>query len=362
VAGHGNPKITVVIPFYVGENTEEARRYQGTLGPWAGVPAVGDEQRRRLNHLRLTLSSLAAQTLPADEFEVIVVDDGSVVDVAPHLDEWQLDLRLRLVRQEHAGFCSGYNRGIDEARAPLVFLAVDHDILGPKSLQAHVARHAEAGAAAVSGRQRYLFHSILYHDITDPDAGRSDLGQLALHSDLGWLPAAVRMLRLDRKPVTVDDVLHRFDTVEWLASRTREYSDVETVLRAGLANKLRCGWLAMRTGSNSVPTDVLRRLGGFDSALDAHYGWYAEHDLGLRLYTAGVPFVFAEPAVSIDLFHGPPAAAGIGKSTALAYLVAKHRTVDVALLPHYVNRELDIEEYGRHAEAATRWWTFGGEA
>jgi validoxylamine A glucosyltransferase len=350
------PKITVVIPFYIGEDTDAPRRYQGTLGPWAGVPALGDAQRLRMNHLRLTLASLAAQTLPADEFEVLVVDDGSVVDVAPHLAEWQATLRLRLIRQEHAGFCSGYNRGIEEARAPVVFLAVDHDILGPESLSAHVRRHAESGTAAVSGRQRYLFHSILFNDITDPSAGMADLAQLALLPDLAWLPGAVRGLQLDRKPVTVDDVRHRFDTVAWLASCTTEYADVEAVIREGLANKLRCGWLAMRTGSNSVPTATLRRLGGFDTALDAHFGWYAEHDLGLRLYDAGVPFVFADKAVSIDLFHGPPAAAGIGKSTALAYLIGKHRSVDVALLPHYLDRVLDIAEYSRHAEAAQPYW------
>lgn len=362
MAGKGDPQITVVIPFYIGKNTEEPRRYQGTLGPWSGVPVLGDEHRRRLNHLWLTLTSLATQTLPSNEFEVIIVDDGSVVDVEPHLKKWDLDLRLRLVRQEHAGFCTGYNRGIDEALAPLVFLAVDHDILGPESLQAHVAQHAEVGTAAVSGRQRYLFHSILYNDITDPAAGMADLGQLALLPGLGWLPAAVRMLGLDRKPVTVDAVRHHFDKVEWLASCTREYADVEEVLRTGLVNKLRCGWLAMRNGSNSLPTDLLRRIGGLDSALDAHFGWYAEHDLGLRLSIARVPFAFAEAAVSIDLFHGPPARAAVGKSTGLAYMVSKHQTIDVAMLPHYLDHVLDIEQYSRQAEAAARWWTVGEES
>jgi hypothetical protein len=170
-------------------------------------------------------------------------------------------------------------------------------------------------------------------------------------------------LELDRKPVTVDDVLHRFDNVEWLASSTSEYRDVEAVIRDGLANKLRCGWLAMRTGSNSVSTGLLGRVGGFDADLDAHFGWYAEHDLGLRMFHAGARFGFAEPAVAVDLFHGPPSEAGIGKSTALAYLVGKHGTVDVALLPHYLDRVLDIEQYSKHAEAAQRWWTprCGGE-
>ena len=352
------PRITVVIPLYLAPAVESTGRYQGTLGPWAGAPALGDAQRLRLRHLQLTLASLSTQSLPSEEFEVLIVDDGSAVDVQGHLADWNLPVPVRVIRQEHAGFCTAYNTGIAEARAPVVLLAVDHNLLGPDTLRAHVVRHAEAGpVAAVSGRQRYLFHSIIFKDLTDPSAGLTDLARIALLPDLGWVPAAVRNLELDRKPVTVDDVLHRFGTVEWLASCTEEYADVETVIRAGLANKLRCGWLAMRTGSNSVSAATMRELGGFDSALDAHFGWYAEHDLGLRLYQAGVPFVFTEQAVAIDLFHGPPAEAGIGKSTGLAYLVGKHRSAEVALLPHYLDRVLHIEEYSRHAEAAGQWWT-----
>ncbi|MFD4208315.1 glycosyltransferase family A protein [Micromonospora tulbaghiae] len=356
------PRITVVIPFYVAEPADAPGRYQGTLGPWSGAPAAGDAGRTRERHLHLMLSSLAAQTLPIDEFEVLVVDDGSASDVQRCVEDWRLNLRLRVIRQRHSGFCTAYNTGIEQARAPVVFLAVDHDILSPGTLAAHLARHAAEGTeAAVSGRQRYLFHSIIFNDLTDPSAGLADLSQLAMLPDLGWLPAAVRNLDLDRKPVTVDDVLHRFDTVAVLASCTQEYADVEAVLRADLANKLRCGWLAMRTGSNSVATSALRAVGGFDSQLDAHFGWYAEHDLGLRLFQSGVPFRFAEEAMAIDLFHGPPATAGIGKSTALAYLIGKHNTVDVALLPHYVDRVLDIEEYSHHAAAAQRWWPSNGE-
>lgn len=360
------PRISVVIPFYIASAVAGPRLYQGTLGPWAGAPSIGDAQLVRLRHLRLMLASLSVQTLPVDEFEVLVVDDGSHLDARPYVEDWAGDwprgLPLRWIRKEHEGFCSSYNRGIAESRAPVVYLAVDHDILGPDTLRAHADRHAEVGPqTATSGRQWYLFHSILFKDLTDPAAGLADLGRLAMLPDLGWLPGAVRSLGLDRKPVTVDDVLHHFEKVEWLASCTAEYRDVETVIRHGLANKLRCGWLAMRTGSNSVSAELLRRIGSFDAGLDAHFGWYAEHDLGLRLFQAGATFAFADAAVAVDLFHGPPAEAGIGRSTALSYLVGKHRTVDVALLPHYLDRVLDIEQYSRHAEAAQRWWTFGGE-
>lgn len=358
------PRISVVIPFYVAAPVEEPGRYHGTLGPWSGAPALGDAQLVRLRHLRLMLASLSVQTLSPDEFEVLVIDDGSDLDARSHVDQWAADwprgLDLRWIRKEHEGFCNGYNRGLEEARSPLVYLAVDHDILGPGTLRAHVEEHAAAGRdAVVSGWQKYLFHSILFKDVTDPEAGLVDVRGLAMLPGLGWLPDAVRHLGLDRKPVTVDDVLHHFDRVECWASTTAEYDDVARVIRQGLVSKLRCGWLAMRTGSNSVPVELLRRIGGFDARFDEHFGWYAEYDLGLRLSRADAAFLFTEQAVAVDLFHGPPTEAGIGKSTGLAYLMGKHPTVDVALLPHYLDRVFDIEQYSKHAEAAHEWWTGG---
>lgn len=353
------PLIAVLIPFYVPGEAEAGAetRYLGTLGPWVGASSGSDPRVQRLRHLHLMLTSLDAQSLPHDDYEVVVVDDGSALDVAEVVESWGMTANVRVVRQEHRGFCSAYNSGLAATAAGLVFLAVDHDLLGPVSLEAHVEAHEAAGEpTVVSGRQRYLFHSIVLRDLTDPDAGVADLAELAVRPATSWVPAAVATLGLDRKGVTVSDVRDAFERLEWLASITEEYADVEETIRTGRANTLRCGWLAMRTGSNSLPRATLEAVGGFDAALDEHYGWYAEADLGLRLRGAGIPFRFAERALAVDLFHAPAASTGIGKSTGLAYLIGKHGTVDVALLPHYLDRVLGIEEYSRHAEAAARWW------
>jgi cellulose synthase/poly-beta-1,6-N-acetylglucosamine synthase-like glycosyltransferase len=71
------------------------------------------------------LHSISAQTF--DEFEVIVVDDGST-DCGPKIvREWQ-DVRIRLVSQHNAGVSAARNRGITEARASLIaFLDADDE-------------------------------------------------------------------------------------------------------------------------------------------------------------------------------------------------------------------------------------------
>lgn len=76
--------------------------------------------------LQRTLSSLARQRLPADEFEVLVVDDGS--NRPPLLSNGgELPRRLSLVRQTHQGATLARNLGARESHGE-VLIFLDDDI------------------------------------------------------------------------------------------------------------------------------------------------------------------------------------------------------------------------------------------
>lgn len=88
-------------------------------------------------HIEQLITSLGAQTLPRDEFEVIFIDDGSTDDTPERLDQVAAIRPNMTVLHEPGSGWSGRPRnvGIDRARGEYV-LFVDHDDwLGVEALQ-----------------------------------------------------------------------------------------------------------------------------------------------------------------------------------------------------------------------------------
>ena len=92
-----------------------------------------------LGRLRRTLSGLRAQTLPADEWEILVVDNASVPALEVELVREFAPANLRVVREPRLGLTSARRRGFTEARAPLCVLVDDDNLLAPDYL-AHLIR------------------------------------------------------------------------------------------------------------------------------------------------------------------------------------------------------------------------------
>jgi GT2 family glycosyltransferase len=97
------------------------------------------------------LYSLEVQTLPADQFEVIVVDDGSSDDTLPFLDRLRVDYAIRVLRQAHQGPAQARNLGAAQAHAELVLFLDDDVVAAPNLLARHLASHARQPDAVVIG-------------------------------------------------------------------------------------------------------------------------------------------------------------------------------------------------------------------
>src|SRR5271165_26164 len=79
----------------------------------------------RPSELRLCLEGFASQTTPSNQFEVVVVDDGSTVELQSATSGFAGILNLQFIRIPHGGPGAARNAGIKRANAPLLILYDD---------------------------------------------------------------------------------------------------------------------------------------------------------------------------------------------------------------------------------------------
>ncbi len=97
----------------------------------------------RLWCLRKVIQKLEEQTVPLNEFEVIVVSDGSSDGTHEYLDSLQTPLNLTCLQQENQGVATTRNTGVKAANGRLL-LFLDDDVVPAGNL---VAEHIKAHQA-----------------------------------------------------------------------------------------------------------------------------------------------------------------------------------------------------------------------
>jgi len=91
--------------------------------------------------LSATLESLAAQSLPKNRYEVIVVDDGSK-DATPKVcGDFASRMQLKYLHIENSGISTAKNAGILASRGRILLFADDDDIADCRLLEEHLKAH-----------------------------------------------------------------------------------------------------------------------------------------------------------------------------------------------------------------------------
>ena len=93
----------------------------------------------RADRLRVCLDALDRQTCPLDDYEVVVVDDGSSDRTRELLESYRPRYRFRPIHQSNTGQPRALNRGVESAQGRFCLLLDDDIIAHPDLVREHLA-------------------------------------------------------------------------------------------------------------------------------------------------------------------------------------------------------------------------------
>jgi glycosyltransferase involved in cell wall biosynthesis len=191
--------------------------------------------------LSRALPAIFAQSMPFDEYEVIVIVDGSTDGTSAALRDYRPPGAMQVLEQSHRGPGAARNVGIAAARSPTVLFLDDDIVCGPDLLSQHAAAHPDEEPVVVHGSLSLAPESPRSVQSSAIDAWyKAYFGHIESRSGLSW---------------PQDDYL---------------------------------------ISNSSIPRATLTACGGFDENMPAK----EDYELGLRLWKAGVKFKYLPAAVA----------------------------------------------------------------
>lgn len=279
--------------------------------------------------LKLTLISFFNQTYPIEQYEVIVIDDGSTDDTNEFLSQLNPPFTLRKITQENKGRSAARNTGILAAEGEIIIFCDDDMIVEPTFIEEHLKCHVEPNYA-VAGLRREIV-SLL------PES-------FEYETAVSLEPSDIPLIQL----ISSDDILHHFEKIRENAT---EYSYItkaereicEQLHQNGLAEFM-VPWFLFIAANVSVPKRALEEVGLFDEEFE---GWGMEDwELGYRLHRHGIKFRYNENACNYHQQHLKRRRESLEESPQ-NYLrfCKKHPYAEIYLLWKFAYQKIGIQEY-----------------
>ena len=95
----------------------------------------------RAGFLNLVLDSLSRQTVSKNEYEIVIIDDGSSDNTVKVVELFKPLLPITYFYQKNSGLAAAKNHGIYASRGELLLFLDDDDITTPTLLEEHIKTH-----------------------------------------------------------------------------------------------------------------------------------------------------------------------------------------------------------------------------
>ena len=272
------------------------------MNPTSELMSVIIPTHDRCQSLRYTLLSLSRQTFPADQTEVLVLDNGSEDGTAEMLRSFTAPFRLRTIlvpKQKPFESSRLRNLGMASAKGD-VLVFFDSDMIAPPHfLEQHAAVHTYADDIALLGKMFYL----------ESNEGLSE----------GVFTSAFSVQALGPMQLAGKTV-NRFLS---FSGNLRQY------LRP---------WDLCIGANFSVTRAGIDRAGGFDETLDGEHPAGADIAYGMQMYSRGLKLVYGRAALAFHQKNNPTHWAA-----APAYFEQRQRSVflhEQMLYEHWLDTDM----------------------
>jgi len=228
--------------------------------------------------LKLVLESFFKQSLPANEYELIVVDSFSTDGTDQMIESLTPTCRLNYLRRENQGKAAARNFGVSQAKAEIILLTDADMIADPDLLEEHIKLHEKKPNISIEGVTLNL-----------------------------------------KKEIPV-------------AKLAPCHPDVEPYIKQKLRHGQKLKWSYFLSGNLSLTKKSFEKAGGFDENFSV-YGW-EDIELGFRLSKMGVKLIYNPEAINYHYhFVGSEDMLkrkyNMGQSA--AYFYKKHPTFEVKM-------------------------------
>lgn len=256
------------------------------------IPSYNSSERLYLN-----LISLKYQDYPQNDFEVIVIDNGSSDDTETMLSTFEADFSLKIIRiDDNRGIARGRNKGILEASGDILIFH-DSDMIAPKDfVRKHIEAH-EKENIVVCGLPWLRIYSFFYKNFDSYEmySFSRHIYKYNLEADY-WLKDKYKLITDEQ--IEDESFLNlSFDLdMDFITS----LKETMTIFGEDL-NGYNLPWRFFITNNASVDRKLVMEVGSFDENI-VRYG-FEDYDLGIRLYKVGSEFKILHDIISVHQEH-----------------------------------------------------------
>ena len=259
------------------------------------------------NALKKVLLSFMKQTIAADSYEIVVIDDGSDDELKYETSNTLSDkynIEIMLYHQENQGRAAARNMGIALAKYEVIIFCDADRVPCKMFIEEHLKIH-QSSKDIVIGAQYDIFYKKL---------------DFLFKGEIDW--------------INID----RFSKIPNYFERIRKIYEGNNCLAPNLC------WMSFMVGNASVSKEFLKEVGWFDEDFK---DWGFEHlELGLRLQKKKGRFMISQSAASYHIPHNREKNFYRDKIEKSALILNyKHPEIDIFVMQALLMKNINVLEY-----------------